>query len=92
VNKYVEAFNNGGDIPGTAAPAIEALNHSADEVTGAVNDKLSAELKEAFGAYAEAARGVANAISTKAPIAIYNARKDELNRARQKGMELCRAF
>lgn len=92
VNKYVEAFNNGGDIPGTAAPAIEALNHSADEVTGAVNDKLSAELKEAFGAYAEAARGVANAISTKAPISIYNARKDELNRARQKGMELCRAF
>ncbi|WP_408066403.1 hypothetical protein [[Mycobacterium] nativiensis] len=92
VNKYVEAFNNGGDIPGTAGPAVEALNHSADEVTGAVNEKLSRELQDAFGAYAEAARGVANAISSKAPISVYNARKDELNRARQRGMELCRAF
>jgi len=92
VNKYVEAFNNGGDIPGTAAPAVEALNRSADEVAGAVNEKLSTELKDAFGVYVEAARGVANAISTKAPVSVYNARKDELNRARQRGMELCKAF
>ncbi|ORA79045.1 hypothetical protein [Mycolicibacter kumamotonensis] len=92
VNKYVEAFNSGGDIPGTAGPAIEALNHSADEVTGAINEKLSTELKDAFTTYAEAARGVANAISSKAPVAVYNSRKDELNRAREKGMQLCRAF
>ncbi|WP_448423739.1 hypothetical protein [Mycobacterium novum] len=92
VNKYVEAFNNGGDIPGTAGPAVEALNHSADEVAGAINEKLSAELTDAFNTYVEAARGVANAISSKAPVSVYNARKDELNRAREKGMQLCRAF
>lgn len=91
VNKYVEAFNNGGDIPGTAAPAVEALNHSADEVAGAINEKLSAELKGAFDTYVEAARGVATAISAKAPVSVYNARKDELNKAREKGMALCRA-
>lgn len=92
VNKYVEAFNNGGDVPGAAGPAVEALNHSADEVAGAVNEKLSSEIQDAFGTYVEAARRLANGISSKAPISVYNARKDELNRARQKGMELCRAF
>ena len=92
VNKYVEAFNNGGDIAAAAGPAVEALNHSADEVAGAVNEKLSNELKDAFHTYVEAARGVANAISSKAPIPVYNARKDELNGARQKGMQLCRTF
>lgn len=92
VNKYVEAFNNGGDISGTAGPAVEALNHSADEVAAAINEKLSTELTEAFHAYVEAARGVANAISSKAPVSIYNARKDELNRAREKGIQLCKSF
>lgn len=92
VNKYVEAFNKGGDIPGTAGPAVEALNHSADEVAAAINEKMSPELTEAFHAYVEAARGVANAISSKAPVSVYNARKDELNRAREQGMQLCKAF
>lgn len=92
VNRYVEAFNNGGDIPGTAGPAVEALNRSADEVAKAINEKLSSELVDAFNTYAEAARGVATAISAKAPVSVYNARKDELNRAREKGIQLCKAF
>ncbi|MGV0627096.1 hypothetical protein [Mycolicibacter minnesotensis] len=92
VNKYVEAFNNGGDIPGTAGSAVDALNHSADEVAAAINEKLSVELTDAFNAYVEAARGVATAISSKAPVGVYNARKDELNRARDKGIQLCKSF
>ena len=92
VNKYVEAFNNGGDISGTAGPAAESLNHSADEVAGAVNEKLSNELRDAFNTYVEAARGVANAISAKAPVSVYNARKDQLNSAREKGIKLCKAY
>ncbi len=92
VNKYVEAFNSGGDVAGTAGPAVEALNHSADETTAAINDKLSTEMRNAFTAYAEAARSVAEAISTKAPTAVYNSRKDQLNTAREKGMQLCRAY
>ncbi|OQZ96584.1 hypothetical protein [Mycolicibacter arupensis] len=92
VNKYVEAFNHGGDVSGTAGPAVEALNHSADEVVAAINEKLSPDLTDAFNTYAQAARGVATAISSKAPVSVYNARKDELNRARDKGMQLCKAF
>lgn len=92
VNKYVEVFNGRGDIAAAAGPAIDALNHSADEVAGSINDKLSNELKDALNAYADAARGVATAISSKAPISVYNARKDELNEARQKGIKLCRTF
>ncbi|MBS9533583.1 hypothetical protein KIH27_08280 [Mycobacterium sp. M1] len=92
VNKYVAAFNNGGDIAGTAGPAADALNHSADVTAEAVNDKLSSELRDALNAYVEAARTLATAISGKAPISVYNARKDELNNARVKGMQLCKTF
>ena len=92
VNKYVAAYNNGGDVAGTAGPAAEALNRSADETAGAVNDKLSPEIRDAFNTYAAAARELAAAISNKAPISVYNARKDELNSARVKGIQLCKAF
>lgn len=92
VNKYVEAFNHDGDIAATASDAVDALNRSADDVSADVNDKLTAELKDAFSAYAEAARELANAISAKAPVPVYNARKDDLNRAREKGIQLCTDF
>lgn len=92
VNKYVEAFNNGGDVSGTAGPAAEALNRSADAVSAAVNDSMSAELRDTFSSYADAARGVAGAISSKAPVSVYNVRKDQLNKVRDKGMQLCRTY
>lgn len=92
VNKYVQAYNNGGDIAATADAAIAALNVSADEVDGIINDKLSTEMTKAFQAYTQAARAVASAISSKAPISVYNARKDELNQARDSGIQLCKAF
>lgn len=92
VNKYVEAFNSGGDVSGTAGPAAEALNRSADEVSAAINDSLSAELRDTFNSYIDAARGVAGAISSKAPVSVYNARKDQLNKVRDKGIQLCRTY
>ncbi|MEO8816065.1 MAG: hypothetical protein ABI307_11305 [Mycobacterium sp.] len=92
VNKYVQAFNSGTNIAATAGPAVDALNHSADEVAGAINEKLSTELRDAFNVYIDAARGVANAISGKAPVSVYNSRKDQLNAAREKGIQLCRAY
>lgn len=92
VNKYVEAFNNGGDIGGATGPAVAALNRSADEVSNAVNDALPADLRDTFTAYVDAARGVAGAISNKAPVSVYNSRKDQLNKVREKGMQLCRAY
>lgn len=92
VNKYVEAFNSGADPAATAGPAAEALNHSADEVAGAIKEQLTDELRETFNAYVDAARGVASAISGKAPVSVYNARKDQLNSVREKGLQLCRAY
>jgi hypothetical protein len=92
VNKYVDAFNNGGDISGTAGPAVEALNHSADVVSGAVNEKLSDELRDMFLSYVDAARAVANAISTRASASVYNTRKDQLNDVREKGLQLCKSY
>lgn len=92
VNKYVQAFNTGADVAATARAAVDALNHSADEVASAINEKLSTELRDVFNAYIDAARGVANAISNKAPVSVYNSRKDQLNGVREKGMQLCRAY
>ncbi|HET9877108.1 MAG TPA: hypothetical protein VFQ37_15320 [Mycobacterium sp.] len=92
VNKYVEAFNGGGDVSATTGPAVESLNHSAEEVTSAINEKLSPELRDTFNSYADAARGVATAISSRAPVSVYNSRKDQLNNIREKGLQLCRAY
>lgn len=92
VNKYVDAFNSGGDVSGTAGPAIEALNTSAETISGAVNDVLSPELRDVFNSYAESARSLAEAISSHAPTPVYNSRKEELNNVRGKGIELCKSY
>ena len=65
-NKYVEAFNSGGDVSGTAGPAADSLIRSADETTAALNDALPANVRDALTAYADSARSVASAISGKA--------------------------
>lgn len=92
VNKYVEAFNSGGDIGATTGPAVDALNRSADTASAAINDSMTAELRDTFNTYIDAARGVASAISGKSPVSVYNSRKDQLNKARAKGIQLCRAY
>lgn len=92
VNKYVEAFNTGGDVSAAAGPAVDALNRSADEVAAAINEEMSAELRDTFSSYINAARGVAIAISTKAPASVYNSRKDQLNSVREKGLQQCGAY
>jgi hypothetical protein len=91
-NRYVDAFNNGGDVNGAAGPAADALNRSADETTAAINDSVPPELRDAFTSYSDAARKVAAAITGKAPVSVYNARKDQLNKAREKGMQLCKTY
>ncbi|HEX7321573.1 MAG TPA: hypothetical protein VF299_01370 [Mycobacterium sp.] len=92
VNKYVDAFNSGGDVSDTAGPAIEALNDSADTISGAVSNVLSPALRDVFNSYAESARSLAQAISTHASTPVYNSRKEELNNIRGKGMQLCKSY
>ncbi len=91
VNVFVGAFNAGRGTGPTEGPAIDALNSSADTVGSSFNDALSQQLKDAFNAYIDAARGVANAIGTHAPTGEFNRRVDRLNDAKTKALKLCLA-
>ncbi|MGH3282998.1 MAG: hypothetical protein ACRDNW_28255, partial [Trebonia sp.] len=58
VNEFVAAYNQDRATGPSEGPAIDALNHSADVAVGGISNPLSAELRDAFNAYADAAREV----------------------------------
>lgn len=89
VNAFVSAFNQGHSTGPTEGPAIDALNDSATQVSNSFSDALSQELKDAFNAYVDAARGVANAIGTHAGTGEFNQRVDRLNDTKTKAVKLC---
>ncbi len=89
VNAFVAAYNAGGNTGPQEGPAIDALNHSADAVTGSLSDALSAGLRDALNAYVDAARGVANAIATHAATSEFNRRVDQLNDTKSKAVQQC---
>ncbi|WP_144209094.1 hypothetical protein [Mycobacterium tilburgii] len=91
VNAYVGAFNGGRSTGPFEGPAIDALNNSASTVSNSFNDALSAQLKDAFNAYVDAAHGVANAIGTHAGTGEFNRRVDQLNDTKTKALKLCLA-
>jgi hypothetical protein len=91
VNDFVAAYNQGSDTAPTEGPAIEALNHSADVVSGNISNPLSAQLRDALNAYGDAARDVANAIGTHAGTAEFNRRVNQLNDTKTKAVKLCLA-
>ncbi len=91
VNAFVGAFNAGRNTGPTEGPAITALNDSATTVSNSFSDALSPQLKDAFNAYTDAARAVANAIGTHAPTPEFNRRVDQLNDTKTKALKLCLA-
>lgn len=91
VNAYVSAFNGGRSTGPAEGPAIGALNDSATTVSNGFSDALSQPLKDAFNAYVDAARAVANAIGTHASIPEFNRRVDQLNDTKTKALKLCLA-
>lgn len=91
-NNWVDAYNKGGDTAGTAGPAVDSLNHSADAVGGAITDSMPQAMRDTFNSYVGAARSVADAIATHASISVYNARKDQLNTIKGQGIDQCRPF
>jgi hypothetical protein len=91
VNDYVSAFNAGGNTGPAEGPAIGALNDSATTVSNSFSDALSQQLRDAFNAYVDAARGVAKAIGTHASISEFNRRVDQLNDTKTKALKLCLA-
>lgn len=91
VNAFVGAFNAGRNTGPTEGPAIDALNDSASTVANSFSDALSTQMKDAFNAYIDAARGVANAIGTHAPTGEFNSRVNQLNDTKTKALKLCLA-
>lgn len=91
VNEFVGAFNAGRSTGPTEGPAIEALNNSASSVSSALNEALSPDMRDAFNAYTDAVRSVANAIGTHAPTGEFNRRVDQLNDTKTKALKLCMA-
>jgi hypothetical protein len=92
VNNYVEAFNQtAADVPAKAAPAIDALNHSADLVAGNVSDTLSPNLRDALNAWVDAARGLATAIAGNYGTDEFNAAISKLNDTKTTALNLCDA-
>ena len=91
VNVFVAAFNQGRNTGPTEGPAIDALNDSASTAAGSLNDAMSSQLRDAFDAYVDAARAVANAIGTHAGTAEFNRRVDQLNDTKTKALKLCLA-
>ena len=89
VNDFVAAFNVGRNTGPTEGPAIDALNNSASSVVNSFSDALSSQLKDAFNAYADAARAVANAIGAHAASGEFNNRVNQLNDAKTKAVQLC---
>jgi hypothetical protein len=92
VNNYVEAFNKtAADVPAKAAPAIDALNHSADLVAGSVSDTLTPNLRDALNAWVDAARGLATAIAGNYGMDEINAAIRQVNDTRSAALDRCDA-
>lgn len=92
VNAYVDAFNkNASDVPAKARPAIDALNHSADQVARSISDPLAPELRDALNAWVDAARGVATAIEGNYGPDEFNAAISKLNDTKTTALNLCDA-
>ena len=92
VNNYVDAFNqNAADAEAKAPPAIDALNHSADQVARSVSDTLTPDLRDALNAWVDAARGLATAIAGNYGPDEFNAAITRLNDTKTTALNLCDA-
>ena len=92
VNAYVGAFNSGGaDAVAKEGPAIDALNKSADLVSGSLSNVLSAQLSDALTGWVNAARAVAGAIKGHYSPADFNTAINKLNDAKTNALNLCDA-
>ena len=89
MNVFVKTYNQGGNTGPTEGPAIDALIDSASTVGNSLNDAMSSQLRDAFNAYVDAARGVANAIGSHASTGEFNKRVDQLNDTKTKALKLC---
>jgi hypothetical protein len=91
VNNYVDAFNQNTDVAAKTGPAVDALNHSADQVAGSLSDALAPELRDALNGWVDAARNVAAAIAGNYGPDEFNAAIVELNDSKTTALNRCDA-
>lgn len=64
VNAYVDAYNNDApDAPSKMGPAVDALNRSADLVSGSLSSPLSPDLTNALNGWVDSSRQLASLLS-----------------------------
>ncbi len=91
VNNYVDAFNQNTDVAAKTGPAVDALNHSADQVAGSLSDALAPELRDALNGWVDAARNVAAAIAGNYGPDEFNAAIVQLNDSKTTALNRCDA-
>jgi len=93
INAFVDAINgeSDGDPLATGSSAVDALNHSADTVAADTADGLPQQIKDALGAWSDAARAAAVAVADRAAPDQFNVAIRQLNDARSTALNLCDA-
>lgn len=91
VNSYVDTLNRGAGSSSSEGPARDALNFSADQVSGNISDALSSDLREALNAYVDAARAAARVVSPDPVPSVLNGAIDQFNDTMNRAKQSCRA-
>jgi hypothetical protein len=92
VNAYVSAYNEeGGDVESTEAPAVDALDRSAEAVDASISDVMPPELADALAGWVDGAQSTSDAISSRVAPSEFNQIIGALNDARSTALSLCDA-
>nr|WP_293241255.1 hypothetical protein [Mycolicibacterium sp.] len=92
VNAYVDAYNRDApDAPGKVGPAIDALNGSADQVSGSLSAPLSPDLTRALNGWVDSARQLAGILSRNPGPDEFNAAIRQLNDSKTAAGAACDA-
>ena len=92
VNSYVDAFNNDApDAPGRVGPAVDALNRSADLVSGSLSGPLSPDLTTALNGWVNSSRQLAGVLAGNPGPDEFNVAIRQLNEAKTTAGAACDA-
>lgn len=92
VNAFVVAYNdNAPDVEAKSGPAIDALNSSADMVSGSLSEPLSDDLERALLAWVDSARNVAGVLSRPFVRDEFNGAINHMNDVKTAALDLCDA-
>lgn len=92
VNVYVDAFNNDApDAPAKVEPAVDALNRSADLVSGSLSAPLSPDLTKALNGWSDSSRQLAGVLAGNPGPDEFNVAIRQLNDSKTAAGDACEA-